>query len=263
MREDGVFRLASMTKALTAVTALSLVDRGVISLDDPVTRYLPEFAPKLGDGSAPPIMIRELLTHISGLSYSFFEPEGGPYHRAGVSDGVDAPGRSWSDNERRLAGVPLVAPPGTRFRYSLSTDVLGEVIAHAAKLPLPALVARAVTAPLGLRDTGFSVSDPARLVTPYANQASGPPIKMTDGIVIPFAGGGVARHRASSTPRRIHRAAPERWAPRATTCDSSKRCAPDTSGSRRRPTPRRCAISSRAPMPASSGPARASAFSPR
>ena len=192
MREDGVFRLASMTKALVAVTALTLVDRGVISLDDPVTRYLPEFAPKLADGSAPPITIRELLTHTSGLSYSFFEPEDGPYHRAGVSDGLDAPGRSWSDNERRLASVPLIAPPGTRFRYSLSTDVLGEVIAHAAKLPLPALVARAVTTPLGLRDTGFSVSDPARLVTPYANQASGPPIKMTDGIVVPFAAGGIA-----------------------------------------------------------------------
>lgn len=192
MREDAIFRLASMTKPLVAVTALALVDRGVISLDDEVTKYLPELTPKLADGSAPPITLRHLVTHTSGLSYSFLEPPDGPYHAAHVSDGLDAPGRRWADNERRLASVPLVAAPGTKFRYSLSLDVLGEVIARAAKAPLPELVARTVTTPLGMTDTGFHVADRARLATPYANQASGPPIAMTDGIVVPFGPSGVA-----------------------------------------------------------------------
>jgi len=192
MREDGIFRLASMTKPLVAVTALALVDRGVIHLDDPVTTYLPELTPRLADGRAPAITIRQLLTHTSGLGYAFFEPGDGPYHRAGVSDGLDAPGRSWVDNQRRIASAPLVAPPGSRFHYSLSLDVLGEAIAHAANTPLPELVARTVTTPLGMSDTAFRATDPARLVAPYANQPTGAPIAMTDGIVVPFAGGGVA-----------------------------------------------------------------------
>jgi CubicO group peptidase (beta-lactamase class C family) len=192
MREDGIFRLASMTKPIVAVTALALVDRGVIHLDDPVTTYLPELTPRLADGRAPAITVRQLLTHTSGLGYGFLEPGDGPYHRAGVSDGLDAPGRTWADNQRRIASAPLVAPPGMRFHYSLSLDVLGEAIAHATNTPLPELVARTVTTPLGMSDTAFRVTDRARLVAPYANQPSGAPIAMTDGIVVPFADGGVA-----------------------------------------------------------------------
>lgn len=188
MREDAIFRLASMTKPLVAVTALALVDRGTISLDDPVTAYLPNLTPQLADGSAPPITLRQLLTHTSGLSYRFFEPPDGPYHRAGVSDGLDAPGRTWADNERRLASVPLLTQPGTRFHYSLSIDVLGEAIARATQTSLPELVARIVTTPLGMRDTAFRITDPRRLVTPYANNAPHALIAMTDGILVPFAG---------------------------------------------------------------------------
>jgi len=186
MREDAIFRLASMTKPLVAVTALALVDRGALRLDDPVTRFLPGFTPKLDDGTAPPISVRQLLTHTSGLGYTFSEPAGGPYHRAGVSDGLDAPGRTWADNQARLVSAPLLAAPGARFHYSLSIDVLGEVIARAGGAPLPDLVSRTVTVPLGLHDTGFRVTDPARLATPYANQPSGAPIAMTDGLIVAF-----------------------------------------------------------------------------
>jgi len=186
MQEDAIFRMASMTKPLVAVTTLALVDSGAVKLDDPVTRFLPGFTPKLADGSAPPIAIRQLLTHSSGLDYVLNEPAGGPYHRAGVSDGLDAPGRTWADNQERLVSAPLRAAPGAAFHYSISIDVLGEAIAKAADAPLPDLVARTITRPLGMSDTGFRVTDRSRLVTQYANQASGAPQVMTDGIAVPL-----------------------------------------------------------------------------
>src|SRR5690242_9833095 len=92
LREDAVFRLASMSKPLVSAAALALVDQGKLGLEDPVTRWLPDFRPRLADGREAVITVRQLLTHTAGLSYGFFEPEDGPYHRAGVSDGLDAPG---------------------------------------------------------------------------------------------------------------------------------------------------------------------------
>ena len=186
MREDAIFRIASMTKPLVAVTTLALVDSGVVELDDPVTKFLTGFTPKLADGSAPPIAIRQLLTHSGGLDYVLNEPPGGPYHRAGVSDGLDAPGRTWADNQERLVSAPLRTAPGVAFHYSISIDVLGEAIAKAASAPLPDLVARTVTQPLGMSDTGFRVTDRSRLVAQYANQASDAPQVMTDGIAVPL-----------------------------------------------------------------------------
>lgn len=186
MREDTLFRYASVTKPFVAAAALSLVERGALRLDDPITRFLPDFRPRLEDGTAPAITVRQLLTHTSGLGYSHTEPEDGPYHRAGVSDGLDAPGRSFEDNARRLVSVPLRARPGTAFRYSLSTDVLGEVVARASGSPLPEAVARLVAAPLGLRDAGFTVTDPSRLAAAYADGRDGP-VRMEDGHRVPFA----------------------------------------------------------------------------
>ncbi len=185
MREDALFRYASVSKPFVAIAALSLFEKGVLGLDDPVTRFLPDFRPRLAEGSTPAISIRQLLTHTSGLGYVFKEPQDGPYHRAGVSDGLDAPGRSFEDNARRLLSVPLKAAPGSAFHYSLSTDVLGEVIARAGGAPLPAMVARLVTRPLGLQTVGFRVADPARLATPYADGRDGP-VRMVDGQGVPL-----------------------------------------------------------------------------
>jgi CubicO group peptidase (beta-lactamase class C family) len=87
MAEDEICRLASMTKAIVCVAALSLIDRGRLHLEDPVTRWLPYFRPKLADGREPVITMRHLVTHTAGLTYGFLEPRDGPYHRLGVSDG--------------------------------------------------------------------------------------------------------------------------------------------------------------------------------
>ncbi|WP_437737467.1 serine hydrolase domain-containing protein [Sorangium sp. So ce1335] len=178
MREDAVFRLASMTKPVVSAAALALVDAGALGLDDPVTKWLPEFAPRLADGRPATITVRHLLTHTAGLNYTFGEPEGGPYHRARVSDGLDQPGLSLEENLARIAQAPLLFEPGTAWNYSLATDVLGGVVAKAGGAPLPDVVRRLVTGPLGI-DLAFTVADPQRLAIPYGD-ASPRPARMAD-----------------------------------------------------------------------------------
>ena len=103
MTENEVCRLASMTKPIVCVTALALIDGGRLGLEDPVTQWLPEFRPKLPNGREPVITVRHLLTHTAGLTYGFLEAEDGPYHRLGVSDGLDHSGLSLEENLRRIA----------------------------------------------------------------------------------------------------------------------------------------------------------------
>src|SRR5690606_32287883 len=168
--EDTIFRLASMTKTIVSAAALALVERGVLSLDDTVQQWLPYFRPRLPDGRETSITIRHLLTHTSGLSYSFFEHgENGDSHyfRNRVSNGLDQPGLSMEENLRRLASPPLKFEPGTAWQYSLSTDVLGAVVEKSAGMPLAEAVARYVTRPLGMADTTFVPADAGRLAEPY------------------------------------------------------------------------------------------------
>jgi len=178
VREDTQFRLASMTKPIVSVAALALIGQGKLSLDEPVTKWLPDFRPRLADGREPVITVRHLITHTSGLSYKFLEPADGPYHKAEVSDGLAEPGLAADVNLRRLASVPLLHEPGTAWNYSLSTDVLGEVVARAGGGTLPEVVARLVTRPLAMTDTVFTVTDRARLAWPYAGGK--PPVRMTE-----------------------------------------------------------------------------------
>jgi len=178
VREDTQFRLASMTKPIVSIAALALVDHGKLSLEDPVTKYLPDFRPKLADGREPTITVRQLITHTSGLTYKFLEPADGPYHKAQVSDGIAEPGLSAAENLRRLASVPLVAEPGTAWGYSLSIDVLGEVVARAGGDTLPKVVEQLVTRPLGMTATVFTPTDRERVAWPYA--AGEPPARMTE-----------------------------------------------------------------------------------
>ncbi len=185
MREDAIFRLTSVSKPIVTVAALRLAARGVIALDQPVTRWLPAFHPALPDGSQPSITLHHLLTHSSGLSYRFLEPEGSAYHLLDVSDGLDQPGRAMDDNLRRLAQAPLAFAPGTAWRYSLSIDVIGAVLEAATGQTLDAIVRDQVTGPLGLVDTGFTVTDRARLATPYADGTDGP-VRMDGTITVPL-----------------------------------------------------------------------------
>lgn len=174
MREDALFRLASVTKPIVSTAALVLVAQGRLQLDDRVDRYLPEFRPRLQNGEFATLTIRHLMTHTAGLSYRFFQEENGSYQQAGVSDGMDQPGITLEENLRRLASVPLLYTPGTEWKYSIATDVLGAVIAKVTDTPLSEAIHSLVTKPLGMSDTGFTASDPERLATAYANEAPEP-----------------------------------------------------------------------------------------
>ena len=178
VREDTQFRLASMSKPIVSVAALALVDRGKLSLEDPVTKWLPDFRPKLADGREPAITVRQLLTHTSGLTYKFIEKPDGPYHKAEVSDGLAEPGLPADVNLRRLASVPLTYEPGKAWGYSLAIDVLGEVVARAGGGPLPQVVEQLVARPLGMTTTVFTPTDRARVAWPYA--VGEPPVRMTE-----------------------------------------------------------------------------------
>jgi CubicO group peptidase (beta-lactamase class C family) len=190
MTADAIFRYSSLTKLIVSATALTLIESGRLGLEDPVTKWLPEFRPRLPDGREPLITTRHLLTHTAGLSYKFSEPEDGPYHRANVSDGMDQPGLGFDENLRRLASVPLLFPPGTAWNYSLATDVLGKVIERASGVALQEMVARTITEPLKMHDTAFAARDPARLAVPYAS-ATPQPVRMGDPHGVPFPPGAI------------------------------------------------------------------------
>lgn len=182
MDENLVFRLASLTKPIVSAAAMHFVETGTIRLNDPVTAYLPDFRPALPDGTRPTITLEHLLTHTSGLGYSFMEEPGGAYQRLGISDGLDHPGFDLAENLRLLAQAPLVFPPGSSWRYSLGIDVIGAVLERVAGETLPAIVARLVTDPLGMTDTAFHAREPERLVTPYIDGTPEPQL-MVDGSV--------------------------------------------------------------------------------
>lgn len=183
MTTDTIFRMSSLTKPIVTAAALALIEDGVLGFDDPVTRWLPDFKPKLA-GEAPTITIRQLLTHTAGLSYGFMQPDDGPYLKLGVSDGMDQPGLGFDEEFRRVVEAGLFYPPGAAWLYSVSMDVLGAAMERATGKSLPDIVAERVGKPLRMMDTGYRVTDPARLAVPYVDGQ--PPTIMTDPQTVPF-----------------------------------------------------------------------------
>ncbi|SFE75180.1 CubicO group peptidase, beta-lactamase class C family [Paenibacillus algorifonticola] len=174
MREDALFRLASVSKPIVSTAALVLVGQGRLQLDDRVDRFLPEFRPRLQNGEFAALTIRHLMTHTAGLTYRFFQEENGPYQRAGVSDGMDQSGITLEENLQRIASVPLLYTPGTEWKYSIATDVLGAVIAKVTETTLSEAVHSLVTKPIGMTDTDFIAVDPDRLAIAYTNDSPEP-----------------------------------------------------------------------------------------
>ncbi len=168
IERDTIFRIASLTKPVTTVAALMLLDEGRFELDDPITQCAPELTRMRvlrdpdgpldrTDEAARPITFRDLLTHRAGLTYGEFHA--GPIARAyadTLGAQIDNPltPDAWM---ARLATLPLIDQPGAGFHYGHSTDVLGFLIARLEGAPLGAVLHRRVFAPLGMRDTGFTV----------------------------------------------------------------------------------------------------------
>ena len=191
MQENGIFLLSSVAKPIVTAAALRLVENGRMSLGDPVRRWLPEFTPRLVDGRAPEITIHHLLTHSAGLTYVFMEPEDGPYHRLRISSGFDRTDADLDEFVRRIAAAPLTYEPGAGWGYSMAIDVLGAVIEKVTLQPLPQAVAELVLNPLDMKDTGFAVVDPRRLVAHYAD-GQPEPRRMADDDHVSFFGRPVA-----------------------------------------------------------------------
>jgi CubicO group peptidase (beta-lactamase class C family) len=185
MQIDTVFRLASVTKPIASVAALRLVEAGKLELDAPITRYLPDFRPKLGDRE-PSITVRQLLTHTSGLSYGHMQPADGPYAKLGVSDGMDAPGLAFEEELRRIVAAGLFFEPGTQWGYSVGIDVVGAAIERVTGQSLPEAIAALVTRPLDMAHTTFHATPDQLLAAPYADGR--PPVRMSDPQVVPFFG---------------------------------------------------------------------------
>lgn len=178
--EQTLFRLASMTKPITSAATMALLEKGILELDAPITRWLPSFTPKTPDGRIANITLRHLLTHTSGLSYGFLTADNEPYHSAGVSDGLDETVLSLQENLQRLATVPLMFNPGNSWCYSLATDVLGAILEQACQQPLPQIIEQYITRPLGMKDTTFYVQEIDRLTNAYADsiEPGGPARRM-------------------------------------------------------------------------------------
>lgn len=191
MREDAVFRLASLTKPIVTAAALRMIELGKISLSDPVTRFLPAFRPALADGEVPTITLRHLLTHTAGLAYGFFQPPDGSYHRAGVSDGLDQPGVTMEEELARIVRAGLAYRPGEKWAYSVALDVLGAVMQAAEGEDLDAVVRKHVCAPLKLQSMGFDLQAAQRelLVTPYGDGKPTPVLIPEEGMCVRFPEG--------------------------------------------------------------------------
>ncbi|MFF1305704.1 serine hydrolase domain-containing protein [Streptomyces sp. NPDC058307] len=168
---DTLWRIYSMTKPVTAVAALILVEEGRLSLDDPVAEYLPAFArPRVYvDGSGDslttrpaegPILVRHLMTHTAGLTFAFYHshPVDALYREAGLESSV-LPGSDLAETVAVYASLPLQFEPGTQWNYSVASNVLGRVIEIASGQSLDAFLAERVFGPLGMPDAGFWVTD--------------------------------------------------------------------------------------------------------
>ena len=166
MREDTIFRIYSMTKPVTSVAAMMLIEQGKIGLEDPVAKFIPAFGnaqvfSAVKDGGVltvplkRPVTIRDLMRHTSGLTYGFFgESEVDLlYRKADVLSDNDTAAQLAA----KVAAIPLMFQPGTRFQYSVSVDVLGRVIEIASGMKLDEYFQTHIFEPLGMVDTGFYV----------------------------------------------------------------------------------------------------------
>ncbi len=169
---DTIFRVASMTKPITAVATMILVDDGTLQLDAPVETWLPELANRQVlrsisselDDTEPAqrsITVRDLLSFTWGFGIPMVKPGTYPIQRAidalQLCNGMPLPSKYAPPDEwmRQLGSLPLMHQPGDRWMYNSGSDVLGVLLARAAKKPFPELLAERIFEPLGMRDTSF------------------------------------------------------------------------------------------------------------
>lgn len=186
MATDSIFRIYSMSKPITTVAAMTLLEEGKFALSDPVSRYIPAFAqmkvgvekPGENDGKPAldvvparrPITIQDLMRHTSGITYGFFGNS--MVKRAYVEAGVMHGDYTNAEFAERIAKLPLAYPPGTTWDYSHSTDILGRVVEVVSGKSLYEYEKQRILDPLSMKDTAFYATDKARqsrIAEPFPN----------------------------------------------------------------------------------------------
>lgn len=210
---DAIFRIRSETKPVTGVAMMILYERGLWNLDDPISKYVPEFAnlriaagvdaagqPILTPISRPPTM-RELMTHTAGFAYGLADDPSSPadqaYYRAGVLQSA-----SLTDLVQKVSGLPMFSEPGQLWRYSVAADIQGYIVEKLSGESLPVFMEEHIFAPLGMKDTAFYVPEQkiGRLAALYdADPATGKLVPAVEGAwrdvsrppAAPLGGGGL------------------------------------------------------------------------
>jgi len=194
LKKDDIFRIASQSKAITALAVMMLWEEGKFSLDDPVSRYIPEFKNpqvmitfNMADTTyfAQPakgeITIRQLLTHTSGLDYASIGSQEfkAIYAKAGIPSGIGNHTGKLGDKIKTLAKLPLKHNPGERYTYGLNNDVLGYLVEVLSSQPLDEFLHSRIFSPLGMKDTYFYLPKEKvnRLVALHENK-SGTAVKV-------------------------------------------------------------------------------------
>ncbi len=191
-KTDTIVRMYSMTKAVTGVAAMILYEDGLYSMNDPLSKYLPEFAKtrvaKEGTDAAGkrtfytvpldhPILVKDLFRHTTGLDYAGPKDETGEnvYRKIEMTGGAPLVTFDLAEATRRLASVPLNEQPGTAFHYGYSIDVLGRLVEVLSGETLDKYFEDKIFKPLGMKDTAFFVSEDkwSRLATLYSPKPEG------------------------------------------------------------------------------------------
>ncbi len=197
MQTDSIFRIYSMTKPLVSVAVMMLVERGLLLLSDPVSRWLPEYAsPKVAtaDGLVParnPATVHDLLRHTAGLTYEFLGSSSVQQQYNQVQ--IASRERSNAEFSQTLASLPLQFQPGSVWAYSRATDVLGRLVEVVSGQGLGAFLQAEILGPLGMVDTGFAVPPEHhhRIAEPFAHDPDGGvPMPVIDPRQVPAMQGG-------------------------------------------------------------------------
>ena len=171
---DTMYRIYSMTKPVTSIALMMLVEQGLLQLTDPVSKFIKSFGETrvwntgtilkpMTAALTEPIRVWHLLTHTSGLTYGFNYADvvDDMYRRAGFETGL-----SYNESLEvvcdKIASLPLVFQPGSSWNYSMATDVVGRIIEVISKMPLDEFLEKNIFAPLGMTDTAFFVPEEKR-----------------------------------------------------------------------------------------------------
>lgn len=174
-KRDDIFRIASQTKAITSTAVMMLWEEGKFQLDDPISKYIPEFKDAkvltsynytdttwTGEPVKTPVTIRHLLTHTSGIGYGVIDSDERfklIFHKAGIVDAFTSENVKLADNIKKLAKMPLHHQPGENYTYSEGLDVLGYFIEIVSGMPFDKFLQTHIFDPLGMNDTRFYQPD--------------------------------------------------------------------------------------------------------